>query len=334
MLEAVQAILPPQLKRMIELLSPEIKARLEEIRIRQHKPLEICSQQTYFFVTANAELTSHEKKAYCPTVDDCRLLLELLTHHSIYSFEEELKRGFITIRGGHRIGLAGRTVLEKSEVKFIRDVGSFNIRIAREMHDVGQQILPKLHNIEQDRIYSTLIVSLPQQGKTTLLRDLARIMSQGKGLLHSHAYPVIQRGFKVGIVDERSEIAACVKGVPSFDVGSRTDVMDACPKAEGIMMLIRSMSPEVIIVDEIGKAEDARAIREALFAGISVIASAHGAHFDDVCKRPALNELFKEQSFERFIFIKRNQNSQVYYHIFSADGKRILDEPLIRMQRG
>ena len=129
------------------------------------------------------------------------------------------------------------------------------------------------------RVYHTLVISPPQAGKTTLLRDLARLISEGAGILG-------QAGKKVGIVDERSEIAGCFQGVPQLDIGTRTDVLDACPKAEGIMLMLRSLSPQVIVTDELGRAEDVQAIAEAVSAGVSVITSVHGSSLEEICQRP------------------------------------------------
>ncbi len=334
LLEPVQAILPLNLKQIIYSLPQGIKEGLEEIRIRKQRPLEICSRNHVFFVNQQAEVVKAPELAYQPTPEECKCLLELLTNHSLYSFEEELKRGFITIPGGHRIGFAGRTLLDGGEVKLVRDVGSFNIRIAREIRGVGEHVLTQLldHDQAGDRIHHTLVISLPQQGKTTLLRDLARLMSYGDAHPLSGGFP--RKSFKVGIVDERSEIAACVKGNPSFDLGPRTDVMDACPKAVGMMMMIRSMSPEVLIVDEIGRKEDVQAIQEARFAGISVIASAHGAHLDDIRRRPILLELIASCTFQRYVVIHRHANGQAQYSIFHADGRSVEFKQGDRLKRG
>lgn len=172
--------------------------------------------------------------------------------------EEELRKGFITIPGGHRIGLAGRTVLSGGGVEHLRDITGFNVRIAREVPGIADGVLPYLLDKGRQRMMHTLILSPPQHGKTTLLRDLARQISLGELGKREGIRP----GLKVGIVDERSEIAGSRRGVPAFDVGPRTDVLDGCPKAEGMMMMIRSLSPDVLIADEIGRPEDAEAVTE------------------------------------------------------------------------
>ena len=232
--------------------------------------------------------------------------------------EEELRRGFITVRGGHRVGIAGKVVLEKGRVRHIRDITCFNIRIAREMKGVAVTLLPYLLDPVIQGIHQTLIVSPPQQGKTTIIRDLARLISYG------HNYPTFPwRGLKVAIVDERSEIAACVDGVPSFDIGPRTDVLDGCPKAEGMMMMIRSMSPDVMVVDEIGREEDAISIHEAMYAGIRVIATAHGRDIEDIRGKPVLRKLIQDQLFTRMIVLPNRKFASHIAHVFDESGKHI-----------
>jgi stage III sporulation protein AA len=318
MYESIEYILPKSVQTVLALLPTAIKAGLEEIRIRENRPLEIVYKGRYAFVSAKGDLCAQSSEAVHPTRAECVKLLDLLTNHSVYSYEEELKRGFIAIAGGHRVGLAGRTVLEQGQVKFIRDISSFNIRIAREVLDCGRKILPALLDPLNSSIYHTLVISPPQKGKTTLIRDLARLISYGY-------WPAITpwRGLKVGIVDERSELAACIRGVPSFDVGPRTDVLDGCPKAEGMMMMIRSMSPEVMVVDEIGRREDAEAIHEAVHAGIRIIATAHGNDLNDIRSRPVLRQLVADEVFGRYVVLHTKEGTPEVLSVSDAQGGQI-----------
>lgn len=323
MLDTVSAILPLTLKQLMQKLPREIQVGLEEIRIRKHRPLEIRSRQEVAFVNPLGQIEPNCALAYHPSAEECKCVLELATHHSLYSYEEELKQGYITIAGGHRIGLAGRTLLTAGQVKMIRDVGSFNIRIARELKGISTSLIPLLVDWQllAPRIHPTLVMSLPGQGKTTLLRDLTRYISSGDSAdssLRRH-----RPSFKIGVIDERSEIAACVKGIPSFDLGPRTDVMDACPKAEGMMMMIRSMSPEVLVVDEIGCLADVKAVQEARYAGITVIASAHAANLEEARRSPVLEELFRTRVFERFILVERTTNHLSPYRVLDSHGKSL-----------
>lgn len=292
------------------MLSEKAKQQLEEIRIRENRPLELLIGTEHFFVSQNGQLQMFSEQAYRPSHEVCKRFLERITNYSLYSMEEQLKRGYITVAGGHRIGLAGRTILEKGEVKGIRDITGFNIRIAKEIKGSAQSLIKKITSANKKTIDSTLIIAPPQFGKTTLIRDMARCISYGVYDEHSDLAVYGQQlltSKKVAIIDERSEIAACYKGVPTFDVGPRTDVMDACPKAEGIMMMIRSMSPEVMIVDEIGRAEDVYALQEASHAGIKMIATVHGYSLQDVYKRPLLKGLIDEHTFQFAIELKRDE---------------------------
>ncbi|MBO9598088.1 MAG: stage III sporulation protein AA, partial [Cohnella sp.] len=287
---------------------------LEEIRVRENRPLEIGYGSRSAFVRPDGSLTDDYRSAYVPGQEEIRALLERVTNHSLYAVEEELRRGYVTVPGGHRIGLAGRTVLDKGTVAHLRDIAGFNVRIARARVGFGAQVLPGLLDFGSRTIRHTLIVSPPQQGKTTLIRDLARCISAGDW---HHSRAIGWRGRKVGIVDERSEIAACERGVPTFDLGPRSDVLDACPKAEGIMMMVRSMSPEVVVVDEIGRPEDAAALNEAIHAGVRVLATAHASNIADIFARPVLSQLASDGVFGAYVLLSRN-GGQVEHRIVSA----------------
>ncbi|WP_438448800.1 stage III sporulation protein AA [Gorillibacterium sp. sgz5001074] len=296
----IYPLLPPAVREAVRRMPAAVLEGMEELRIREGRPLEVVYGGRYGFIRSDGRTDRPPEEAYRPTRQDCGLLLELLTRHSLYSFEEELRRGFITVEGGHRVGLAGRTVLEDGRVKQIRDVSGFNLRIARELRGCGLRVLPDLLDPAERTVRHTLIISPPGYGKTTLLRDLIRMISTGEWPV-----PEYGGGRKVGVVDERSELAASVRGVPRFDLGPRTDVMDGCPKAEGMLMMIRSMSPEVLAVDEIGRPEDAAAVHEAVHAGIRVLATAHGSNREDALRRPALRELAAEGVFSRYVVLRK-----------------------------
>ena len=310
---AIDHLLPDRLSRIVSLLDRSTLNRMEELRIRESRPLEVVYGGQYAFVTATGGLTLSADEAYRPDRDDCLKLLDILTNHSLYSFEEELRRGYITVRGGHRVGITGRAVLDRGQVRLLRDISGFNIRLAREVRGAAERIIRSLIDPAQGLIHHTLVVSPPLCGKTTLIRDIARILSEGAW--SGSRRP--GRGVKVGIVDERSEIAASVEGVPTFDVGPRTDVLDACPKAEGMMMMIRSLSPQVIIVDEIGRKQDAEAIQEAMHAGIRVVATAHGKDIEDVRRRPDLAPLLAASAFSRYVVLTGTGSSR-QQHVYDG----------------
>ncbi|WP_134683164.1 stage III sporulation protein AA [Brevibacillus migulae] len=303
----VIAILPAPIRSIMNTLPAAVLNHVEEIRLRQNQPLEVRYGQQASYVTPTGQLTANVRQGWIVTEELVGKLLNQISQHSLYALEEELKRGYITVVGGHRVGIAGKVVLEQGEVKGIRDITSFNIRIAREKKGAAQKVLPFL--LEQGKIHNTLIISPPQCGKTTLLRDIARSLSYGNEWSSSR---------KVAIVDERSELAGSLHGVPQRDVGPRTDVLDACPKAIGIMMMIRSMSPDVVIVDEIGRTEDGEAIWEAIHAGVSVICSAHGADLKEIVQRPMIGKLIQHGAFSRYLVLNRAQGAGTIQGIYDS----------------
>lgn len=294
-------LFPEKVRALLRGLPALLLDKVEEIRVREGRPLEVNYSGKYHFLCGDGSLTQSPDEAYKPNREDTHRLLDLISNHSLYTMEEELRKGFITIPGGHRIGLSGRTVLSGGGVEHLRDITGFNVRIARELPGLADNVLPYLIDKSRQRIMHTLILSPPQHGKTTLLRDLARQISSGSRAGREGSRP----GLKVGIVDERSEIAGSRRGIPAFDVGPRTDILDGCPKAEGMMMMIRSLSPDVLIADEIGRPEDAAAVTEALHAGISVVASAHGKEVAELARRPGLGGLMEHRMFERYVILHR-----------------------------
>lgn len=300
-MQAILTFLPKSISHFISQISPAQIDEIEEIRVRVQRPLEI---------SANGKVTYF---SYMVRPEDAVHLLNKISHFSLYALEEELKRGYITIEGGHRVGLAGKVILEDGKVKAIRDVSSFNIRIAKEKIGIAEPIIGALYD---KHWHHTMIIGPPQTGKTTLLRDIARMISSGdkKGRFEAA---------KVGIVDERSEIAGCVAGIPQMSFGPRVDVMDACPKAEGMMMMIRSMSPEVLIVDEIGRKEDSEAILEAVNAGIKLIMTTHGESLAEVRCRPSLKSILDEGIFQRFIILSRQDGPGTITRIENGSGREL-----------
>jgi len=327
-------LLPSELAQLLGMLPEAVLDKLEEIRVREGRPLEIGYEGGFGFAGKDGRLHSSPGEAYKPSAELCRKLLEKITNHSLYAMEEELKRGYITVGGGHRIGLAGRTVLEAGNVRGLRDIGGFNIRVARDIVGVSDELLPKLLDPVRQSVRSALLLAPPQQGKTTMIRDLSRAVSYGRW---KHPDAANWRARKVGIVDERSEIAACVKGIPTFDVGPRTDVMDACPKAEGMMMLLRSMSPELLVADEIGRPEDGEAIREAANAGVAVIATAHAYDIAEARSRPVLRRLLDEGAFDAIVELRRLPGGRMQSHVTAlriAEVRPSAREPTARIGGG
>ncbi len=241
-------------------LQGSVFEHLKEIRVRANQPL--------LLITDTEELSVGRT----PDTGEITEILQSLCKNSMYAFETSIKEGFVTVEGGHRIGLAGRYI----EGKGIVNIGSLNIRISCEIKGCANSILPYLKRSGKD-LYNTLILSPPCCGKTTLLRDLARSLSWS--------------GFNIGVVDERSEIAGSYMGVSTNDMGPRCDIYDTCPKSTGIYMMLRAMSPDVIVTDEIGGSQDIAALRQASWAGVRLIASCHGFGEEDI-KDSGLREIF------------------------------------------
>lgn len=266
--------------------------QVQEIRLRVQAPLlMICGNQEYY-ITSQGGLSTQDRDAYRVSARELKETLEYMGRYSLYAFEEEMRQGFLTIPGGHRIGLAGKVVCDGGGIRTMKYISSVNVRLAHQVRGCGDPVLPWLY--DQGRFCHTLILSPPRCGKTTLLRDLVRQISDG-----SRDRP----GMTVGVVDERSEIAACYQGIPQNDLGIRTDVLDCCPKAQGIWMLIRTMSPQVIAADEIGSREEMEALEYVMNCGCRIMATIHGTSVEDVRRKPALARLVSQQWFERYVVL-------------------------------
>ena len=234
-------------------------------------------------------------------VDRCELMetMEYIAGYSLYAYEDELRQGFLTIQGGHRVGVAGKILMEEGKVRSIRYISFLNIRLAHQVEGCADKVMPFI--VENGEVCHTLIISPPCCGKTTLLRDVIRQISNGNAWCE---------GKNVGVVDERSEIGGAYQGVPQNDLGIRTDLLDCCPKAEGMMMLIRSMSPEVVAVDEIGDYGDIKAIESVLNCGCRLIATVHGSSVEDIEKKPLLQKMVKEHVFDRYIILSGKKKNR------------------------
>ncbi|QGG46562.1 stage III sporulation protein AA [Heliorestis convoluta] len=298
--------LAPTLRPLITeiLQDPTISlANVSEIRLRSGRPLNIvCTHGDILLRSTTAE--------------ELLQTLHLMSECSIYAFEEEFRQGFLTLPGGYRVGLAGRVVLEGGKVKTIHPVSSLNIRIARQITGIADSIIPYLRGPEERPFLSTLILSPPGGGKTTLLRDIVRQISTGCPSLNLP-------GMTVGLVDERSEIAASYRGVPQNDIGPRTDVLDGCPKSEGLLRMLRSLSPKVLATDEIGRTEDVLAVEEAMHCGVSLLATAHGYQYSDMDKRPGLQAMKKLTIFQRIIILSPRPQPGTIKAIYNEEGKKL-----------
>lgn len=287
---------------------------LQEIRLRVNCPLFIIYDNREFFISKKGSLTNNKKEAFFININEIKETMEYISNYSFYAFEKEIRQGFITIAGGHRVGITGKVILEEEKIRSMKYISFINIRLSHQIKGCADKVMPYLYKESGKEIYHTLIISPPRCGKTTLLRDMIRQLSDG-----STNHP----GMVVGVVDERAEIGACYMGVPQNDLGIRTDVLDSCPKDKGMMMLIRSMSPRVIAVDEVGSINDINAIEYVMNCGCKLLVTVHGDSIEDLKNKPILCTLIEKKIFERFILINNQKEVGHIEGIYDSHGEKI-----------
>ena len=281
---------------------------LEEIRIRIGWPVELI------YGNHNEWLGNYDSMIDRQCLDE---MLNYITGYSLYALEEEIKQGYITLSGGHRIGITGHATYDHGssvndlQITNIIEIGGLNIRIAHERKGCAEQIIPFLRNGKG--IYNTVFFAAPGVGKTTCLRDVIRILSNGDA---KHA------GMKICVVDERSEIAACIEGKPQNDLGKRTDVLDACPKGLGMQMVLRSMSPEIIAVDELGKEEEFALLEQMRCSGVKILGTMHAGDMEQLMRNPLIRKSTDayDTIIERFVELIRLENGNREFRIYDGQG--------------
>ncbi len=282
----------PFIRTALMKIPDKIKNNIQEICIRINSSIIIFTQNKSYFVGKNGEITPEDPKNLLISQNDILETMKILCNFSIYSYQNQIKEGFITLKGGHRVGISGTAVINNNEIINISDISSINFRISREVLGCSDRIFDKF-GLD---IGGTLIIGPPSSGKTTILRDMARRLSTS-----FEADKLI----KVSIIDERREIAASYQGVPQRDIGF-SDVLSGFPKAEGIIRAIRTLSPKIIICDEIGGVEDAEAIKKSLNSGVGIIASIHAKSTDEMANSFRIKNILSSGAIKRAVLLDSN----------------------------
>ena len=288
----------PKIKNSLIALPNEIKKEIQEICLRVNSSIVIVTSTKSFFLGSEGNLSPEDSKSFVVSQNDILETFKILCNFSIYSFQNQIKNNFITLKGGHRVGICGTAIIDGEKIINISDISSMNFRISKEIVGCSDKIFEKLGL----NLGGTLIVGPPASGKTTILRDIARKLSN-----------TYENGklIKVSIVDERREIAAVYQGVPQKDVGF-SDILNGFPKAEGIMRALRTLSPRIIICDEIGNNEDADAIRKSLNCGVGIIASVHAESAEEISKSEKIKNILNSGAIKNVVLLDKGKIKEIF----------------------
>lgn len=278
---------------------------LRQLALAVPKTEQLLIEEFHLRAGQKISVTFPDGERYLPgspviTQSDLRTVLEIATQSSAHTALDRVRNGYVTVKGGHRIGMCGSAVTKEGNIHSFREISSLNIRIARQIVGAGEEIIRGL--LQSGEMPSVLVLAPPGAGKTTILRDIVRGLSDG----------VCGQPLRIGVADERGELGALHNGVPQLNLGAHTDIMDGCRKADGLMILLRGMNPQVLAMDEITSPEDIRALEEAAGCGTVLLATAHGRSISDIKHRPLYRRLLEEKIFQKALLIERNYGERRY----------------------
>ncbi len=288
----IEDFLPITINTILNTFISKHTDTINEVRLRSGQPLCVFMNGKNVFLTQQGEPTSSAAMGYIVTHKEIQDVFLSACKNSVYAYSEQLKKGFLTLSGGHRMAIAGRVVYENANISTMQNITSLSIRIASERKGCSG---PLLHHIVQNgQIQSCAIISPPGGGKTTMLRDIARCLSL--------------YGYTVSVIDERGEIAGMNQGIASYDLGVLCDVLDGCKKADGLMMALRGLSPAVMLIDELGSIREAQAVWEGINGGVATIFSLHAATISQAVRREPMKYLLKKNAPDLLVLLSNSDS--------------------------
>lgn len=312
--ESLKKYLPERIYSALDALCREISENLEEIRLRESKPLMVYTCEKGYCVGENGNTVS---SGIIIDEYDIEQTFSAITGKSPYAFEDDLKQGFITLNSGIRAGIAGSASQSDGKINMYKNINGINFRIPIEATGISKKLLPYIS--KNGRLINTLVISAPKLGKTTLVRDIARCAGDGAGI----------NPCKVSLIDERQELAASAYGHPLFNVGMETDVISGVQKHTGVFMALRSLSPDVIVTDEIGKSPDLEALREVANAGVVMITTAHAPDLKSLLNRLFFLSVFDERLFDAYIVLSSKLGRITVEQVHDGTGRELISEPFL-----
>jgi len=301
---SVLIYLPYQIKHSLDVLPNELKSHIHEIRIKNGLPLSVITDKEIIFPNILSKFNSTKQKIVC-SKDEINQIFRTVCGYSVHSHTDEIKRGFVSLKGGHRVGICGSGMYDKDNLSVIKDISSLNIRIARQIIGASDNVIANFNG----KLYSTLIAGSPGSGKTTILRDITRRLANGTA----------GKYYRVFVADERFEISSSFDGIIQNDLGQSVYVMCGINKVEALKIGVRCFSPEVMIIDEIGSDYEAKMLTECFYSGAKIIATTHCRDEKDLMNKEFISKLIRTGVFEKVVILKEGNQNGTIKHIYKND---------------